>query len=330
MDVWTQTASAAADGHGQAARAEDVPRAELSVVKAAAPSPRPASAAALPVASSLDARFLALAATLGDLVSLHEAERGCVYASAAAREMLGAEPGELVGRDWAELVPPEDRNPFAAAQADRVSHRFLRPYGPPLVAETTVRPVEENGAVVQLLCVTRGFEAGGWELPDTLRDRLTGLPTREVLVDRLTSLLARGSMPVAALVIDLDHLTAVNTRFGRDASDRVLAETANRLQAMLRPTDLLGRLEDERLCAVCIGVGQYQAALRIAERVRAVVAGPLPFEPIIATASVGAALGSPGADPEALLTQAGKAAQAVKSRGGNAAELHGATGFPSA
>jgi len=314
-----------------AARAPSETRAGLSVVEPpGAPAPAPARAAALPVASSLDARFLTLAGTLGDLVSLHETERGCVYASAVAREMLGAEPAELVGRDWAELVPPEDENPFAATEAKRISHRLLRPYGPPLVAETTVRPVEESGALVQLLCVTRGFDAGGWELPDTLRDRLTGLPTREVLVDRLTSLLARGSMPVAAIVIDLDHLAAVNARFGRDAGDRVLAETASRLQAMLRPTDLLGRLEDERLCAICIGVGQYQVALRIAERVRAVVAGPLPFEPIIATASVGAALGAPGSDPEALLSMASKAAQAVQRRGGNAAELHGASGFPSA
>ncbi|MGH2803432.1 MAG: GGDEF domain-containing protein [Thermoleophilaceae bacterium] len=300
------------------------PRAELSVVR---PAPGPA---ALPVASALDARFLTLAGTLGELVSLHEAGRGCVYASAAAQALLGAEPGELVGRDWAELVPPEDENPFAGDRARRVSHRLLRPYGPPLVAETSVTPVVENGAVAQLLCVTRGFDAGGWELPDSLRDRLTGLPTRDVLLDRFSSLLARGRMPVAAIVIDLDHLAAVNARFGRAAGDRVLAETANRLQSTLRPTDLLGRLEDEGLCALCIGVGQHDVALRIAARVREVVARPLPFEPVIATASVGAAVGAPGADPEAVLSLAAKAAQAVKRRGGNAAEVHGATGFTGA
>ncbi|MGH2781539.1 MAG: GGDEF domain-containing protein, partial [Thermoleophilaceae bacterium] len=283
-----------------------------------------------PVASALDARFLTLAGTLGELVSLHEAGRGCVYASAAAQALLGAEPGELVGRDWAELVPPEDENPFAGDRARRVSHRLLRPYGPPLVAETSVTPVVENGAVAQLLCVTRGFDAGGWELPDSLRDRLTGLPTRDVLLDRFSSLLARGRMPVAAIVIDLDHLAAVNARFGRAAGDRVLAETANRLQSTLRPTDLLGRLEDEGLCALCIGVGQHDVALRIAARVREVVARPLPFEPVIATASVGAAVGAPGADPEAVLSLAAKAAQAVKRRGGNAAEVHGATGFTGA
>jgi diguanylate cyclase (GGDEF)-like protein len=289
-------------------------RAELSVM---APS------AALPVSSALDARFLTLAGTLTDLVSLHETGRGCVYASAAARSLLGAEPADMVGRDWAELVPPEDDNPFAAAAAARVSHRLLRPYGPPLVAETTVTPVEENGDVLQLLCVTRGFDTGGWELPDSLRDRLTGLPTREVLVDRLGSLLAYGQMPVAAIVIDLDHLAAVNARFGRAAGDRVLAETASRVQAMLRPSDLLGRLEHERLCALCLGVGEYGAAARIAERVRAVVARPLPFEPVIATASVGAALVAPGGDPEAVLRLAARAAQEVKRRGGNAAQLHG-------
>ena len=290
-------------------------RADLSVVEPIA--------AALPVASALDARFLTLAATLSDLVSLHEPARGCVYASAAARSLLGADPADLIGRNWAELVPQEDTNPFAGNRPAQVSHRLLRPYGPPLVAETGVTPVEENGAVVQLLCVTRGFDTGSWELPDTLRDRLTGLPCREVLADRLSSLLAYGQIPVAAIVIDLDHLAAVATRFGRDSSDRVLAETASRVQAALRPTDVLGRLEGERLCALCLGVGDSQSALRIAERIRSVVARPLPFEPVIATASVGAALTAPGGDPEALLRRASRAAQAVKRQGGNAAFLDG-------
>ncbi|MGH2744798.1 MAG: sensor domain-containing diguanylate cyclase [Thermoleophilaceae bacterium] len=319
MDTRTKTAYPHGDKGAVSAPAAEAQRAELSVVE---PGPEPA-AAALPVSSSLDARFLTLAGTLDDIVSLHEPGRGCVYASAAARSMLGADPAELVGRDWADLVPQEDANPFAGSVAAQVSHRLLRPYGPPLVAETTVTPVEENGAVVQLLCVTRGFDSGGWELPDSLRDRLTGLPTRDVLVDRLSSLLAYGQMPVAAIVVDLDHLAAVSARFGRDASDRVLAETASRVQATLRPTDLLGRLEDERLCALCLGVGDSQAVLRIAERIRSVVASPLPFEPVIATASVGAALTAPGGDPEAVLRRAARAAQAVKRRGGNAAFLDG-------
>jgi diguanylate cyclase (GGDEF)-like protein len=323
MDPQTQTSSP--DGGGgsspepQPAQGPAEGARSLSIV---APRPEPA-AAALPVTSALDARFLTLAGTMQELVSLHERGRGCVFASAAARALLGAEPAELVGRDWAELVPQEDANPFAGDATARVSHRMLRPYGPPLVAETTVTPVEENGAVVQVLCITRGFDTGGWELPDSLRDRLTGLPTRDVLVDRLSSLLAYGQMPVAAIVVDLDHLLAVSTRFGRDASDRVLAETATRVQATLRPSDLLGRLEDERLCALCIGVGDSQSALRIAERIRSVVAHPLPFEPVIATASVGAAITAPGGDPEAVLRRATRAAQAVKRRGGNAAFLDG-------
>src|SRR5919106_59872 len=247
------------DALSQPASVDEDADATPAPAPAPAPPPAPASAA-LPVSSALDARFLALAGTLSDIVSLHETARGCVYASAATRSLLGAEPADLVGRDWAELVPPEDDNPFDAGAAAQVSHRMLRPYGPPLVAETTVTPVEENGDVVQLLCVTRGFDTGGWELPDSLRDRLTGLPTREVLLDRL------GSLP------------------------------AYRQMA--------------------------GSAVRIAERVRAVVARPLPFEPVIATASVGAALVGPGGDPEAVLRLAARAAQAVKRRRGNAAQLH--------
>ncbi|MGH3112368.1 MAG: hypothetical protein ACRDOP_02755, partial [Gaiellaceae bacterium] len=55
--------------------------------------------------------------------------------------------------------------------------------------------------------------------------------------------------------------------------------------------------------------------------IRSVVARPLPFEPVLATASVGAALGSPGGDPETVLGLAADAAGAVRRRGGNGAQL---------
>ena len=55
-----------------------------------------------------------------------------------ARELLGVEPAEMVGCDWAELVPAEDENPFREGAERSVKHRLLRPYGPPLVAETSV------------------------------------------------------------------------------------------------------------------------------------------------------------------------------------------------
>jgi diguanylate cyclase (GGDEF)-like protein len=274
-------------------------------------------------APAMDPCFLALAETLPELVSLHSPEEGCVYASAAAQHLLGADPVDLVGRDWAELVPAEDYNPFAPGDRARVSHRLLRPYGPPLVAETMVTPVERDGEGLQLLCVTRGLDAGGWELPDSLHDRLDGLATRAALLDRLGSLLALGQDAIAAIVIDLDHLAAVNERFGKDAGERVLAETARRLQSMLRPADMLGRLEDDGLCALCLGVSDYRAALRIAERIREVVARPLPFEPVMATASVGAALATSAPDAETVLANAAEAANGVRLRGGNAASLHG-------
>ena len=266
-----------------------------------------------------DVRFLALAAAVPELVSVHCGERGCVYVSDVARDLIGVEPADMLGRNWAELVPSEDENPFRDGPGGTVQHRLLRPYGPPLVAETTATPVPGSG---ELLCVTQALDAAGWELPDSLHDSLTGLATRKMLVERLELLLG-GQMPVAAIVIDPDHMSAINSRFGRQAGERVLAETARRVREMLRPTDVVGRLEDDSLCALCVGVRDDHAAARIAERVRAIVARPLPFEPVMATASVGAALGTSGGDAEAVLQLAARAAQAAKRRGGNAAELFG-------
>jgi diguanylate cyclase (GGDEF)-like protein len=272
---------------------------------------------------ALDARFVALATTLTDVVSLHGPNGVCLFASDTAYQLIGVESVDLVGLDWGEFVPDEDDNPFAAAGAALVSHRLVGPAGPPLHAETTVIPVEEGGELTQLLCVTRAVEAGGWELHDTPRDRLTGLPAWDGLVERLGGLLTQDQIPTVALVIELDDMQSVEERLGSDAVDRVLDEAARRVQTMLRPTDLLGRLEGDRLCALCAGVMDQEVAVRIAERVRDVVARELPFEPVTVTASVGAALATPGADAETVLRLAVATARDVQVRGGNGVGLRG-------
>ena len=72
-----------------------------------------------------------------------------------------------------------------------------------------------------------------------MHDPLTGLPNRSLFADRM--LLARARLPrggaLALLFVDLDGFKDVNDRLGHEAGDRLLAEAAGRLSAVLRPSD---------------------------------------------------------------------------------------------
>ncbi len=76
-------------------------------------------------------------------------------------------------------------------------------------------------------------------------DRLTGLPNRALIGDRLDSMLhhaRRHGSDVVVLFIDLDRFKPVNDRFGHDVGDLLLQQVALRLQKLFRDEDTVARL----------------------------------------------------------------------------------------
>ena len=161
-------------------------------------------------------------------------------------------------------------------------------------------------------------------------DRLTGLYNRrhlEAALERAALASRRTQLPVALLMVDVDHFKWVNDRHGHAAGDAVLREVADRLVAVVRGEDVVGRWGGEEFLVVLphtsIGLARQQA-----ERLRGAVAA-LPIahasgeEPV--TVSVGCAAAIPG--PIEPLVAAADAAlyeakAAGRNRGGPAEPLH--------
>ncbi len=102
------------------------------------------------------------------------------------------------------------------------------------------------------------------------RDALTGLPDAKAFRVRLVEELARArrhGVALALVTVDLDHFDALNSKFGRDVGDAVLAETALFLKLQLRETDVLARTGGDQFTAI-LPETDIGAALRAAERVR--------------------------------------------------------------
>lgn len=78
--------------------------------------------------------------------------------------------------------------------------------------------------------------------------------------------------PAMLALIDLDHFKSINDRFGHAVGDQVLRETARRLAAALRESDIIARWGGEEFVVLAPQLGQGRRAGDIAERLRKALA----------------------------------------------------------
>ncbi len=89
-------------------------------------------------------------------------------------------------------------------------------------------------------------------------DLLTGVANRshfQMRAQRRLELLVDGEF-LGFVFIGLDYMKALNERFGHAVGDSVLVEVARRIQAMLRPGDLVGRLGSDEFVVMLNYLGQ--------------------------------------------------------------------------
>jgi diguanylate cyclase (GGDEF)-like protein len=126
-------------------------------------------------------------------------------------------------------------------------------------------------------------------------DPLTGLYNRRFLVDqapRIWRQARRDGTRAAAMVLDLDHFKRLNDAHGHAAGDAVLHAVAQSLATTVRPADVLARTGGEEIVVLGL-VGDPDEASRLAERLRAAVAGCRTEDGHGVTASIGVALTRP-------------------------------------
>ncbi|MDP2848591.1 MAG: diguanylate cyclase [Humidesulfovibrio sp.] len=159
-----------------------------------------------------------------------------------------------------------------------------------------------------------------------LHDNLTGLPNRQLFLDRLDQALRRAKragVSVALLYIDLDHFKSLNDTYGHAHGDRVLVETGLRLRACVRESDTVARLGGDEFVVVLPDLLQVDDALPVAAKIQQSL-----FDPeagggrMFLGASVGlACYPEHGQDQDSLLARADAAMYEAKRAGGNAVRV---------
>ena len=251
--------------------------------------------------------------------------------------ILGYAPGDLADNfsAWDQLVHPDD----AAARLD-AWHAHLEGRAPRYEAEFRMRHKAGHWVWLQArgLAVQRAPDGRAVRLVGTRQDitaakqvqlglhalahtdELTGIHNRRRFVQRAEEELERArryGLPVALLMMDLDHFKAINDRWGHAAGDEVLRSFANTARTVMRQSDVFGRIGGEEFAALLPHTTLAGAGIigeRLLEQVRQQPArwsaATLPY-----TASVGVSVATEGSTVQALMGAADAALYRAKALG---------------
>jgi diguanylate cyclase (GGDEF)-like protein len=154
-------------------------------------------------------------------------------------------------------------------------------------------------------------------------DALTGLANRARLIEKLESVLSllptTGGM-VAVHFIDIDRFKEVNDTLGHDGGDFLLSTLGQRLSALTRIEDLVARLGGDEFVVIQTEVPSKDQAEAFAQRIAAILSGPLHFkeQEITPRVTIGVAVApTDGKTPERLLKSADLALYNGKAAGRN-------------
>jgi two-component system cell cycle response regulator len=235
------------------------------------------------IAHGAEASRRSLATTLAALgVGLREASDGpealdAMLAAASPRVALvdwdlprieGPELCRLV-RDFHVVDPPYVLLLAGSAHHDEVA------LGLEAGAHDCVRTPATAGELRARVEMARRFMELPWGREMSgCADALTGVLPREGALRRLDDELARARrehQEVGIGILDVDGLSRVNERFGVAAGDAVLRQLMCRVKHMLRPYDVVGRLDGEEFLVILSKTGEPDI-IGVLDRLRAAAA----------------------------------------------------------
>ncbi|HZQ14733.1 MAG TPA: EAL domain-containing protein [Pseudolabrys sp.] len=263
------------------------------------------------IVSDVERRALALTGA-GDMIWDWDVSADKVFTSPETEHILGLKRGTLEGpaASWLDILHPLDRDRFRASLDNAVEQRRGRlaqdfrlrtEDGNYLWFTLKARPVVgSDGEVVRLvgtLTDVNDFKKAEERLLfDAVHDNLTGLPNRELFLDRMEAAFAYArsdpQIKPSILVIDLDRFKQVNDSVGMAMGDSVLLTIARRLGRLLKAQDTLARLGGDQFALILMSEKEPARIVAFTETLRRTLRAPIAFNDreIFLTASIGLAL----------------------------------------
>lgn len=243
-----------------------------------------------------EARARAFMNTARDAVVVINDRQQILEFNPAAEQMFGYQGSEVLGQDLSLLMPEE----MAEAHARQVGESTLQESAQRIGKGQEIQALRRDGSrfpvevsvgsalvgsepvhVGILRDITERKEAE-WQLQRLATvDGLTGVFNRRALMEQGEQMLAlarRYDWPLAVLMLDADYFKKVNDSYGHHVGDQLLRLLAERIGAVLRSTDILGRLGGEEFGLVLPETGAQGAAELGQRLLRVVREASLPLE----------------------------------------------------
>lgn len=269
-------------------------------------------------------------------------EGTCTFINQAGLKLLGYKSeNELLGKSIHEMIhhsypdgsvyPKDICEVKLATENNNAGHSdsefHWRKDGTGFPTEYWSRPIHKDGVivgtVVTFIDITERVASQKVIQYQAHYDKLTGLPNRWLLQDRINQNIAvanREKQYAALMFLDLDRFKAINDTLGHEFGDVVLLEVANRLSKLVREGDTLARLGGDEFVLLLTSLhGKDEVidiALRVLEKIKQ------PFDVRERDVHLGGSIGiaiypEHGSDSNTLLKHADFAMYRAKDKGGD-------------
>jgi diguanylate cyclase (GGDEF)-like protein/PAS domain S-box-containing protein len=226
------------------------------------------------------------------------------YLSPSCQTITGIGPDHLGddARTFVATIDPDgvstlggllsNDQPLSQVGTERFFSTIEKPNGTTVVLETQVAGVP-NGVQGITRDMTDIGRLQAQLTEQAMRDPLTGLANRRLLDELLARALRRARRrgeTVTVAFLDLDGFKHINDKHGHQAGDVVLRETATRLRAAVRATDVVSRVGGDEFVLVWETPGELPEL--VATKIAEALAAPVEIAPgvlVDCTASIGLA-----------------------------------------
>ena len=279
-----------------------------------------------------DAILNIVASTLPASVAVLDDRQRYLFTNDAFDRLVGHPRGSLIGMTMREAlgeVGYEFRRPHIEAALAGQRTMFESERGQPgraFFLETTYIPFRAaDGRVAGFVGLGQDVTAHRLQhqklLDASQTDPLTGVLNRAGFDLRVQEALARAQAErhlLALLYLDLDGFKPVNDEHGHAAGDTLLTAAAQRLQRVLRPSDVLARLGGDEFAVVLADAKDVTAAQAVARKIVSSLGEVFEIngKSVRIGGSVGVALATNGQDTIQGLLQRADAALYLAKRAG--------------
>jgi diguanylate cyclase (GGDEF)-like protein/PAS domain S-box-containing protein len=274
-------------------------------------------------------------------MAMTDLEGRIIRANPSMGDIVGRLPSSLVGVSVHDFTHPEDRETgqlemrrlaTTGAGGYQIEKRYIHCDGHEVWVSVSVSCVRDEQERPQYLIgqvedVTERRALRERLAFAAIHDPLTGLPNRELFMDRLEVALRRAVRArhrVAVIFLDLDRFKLINDSLGHEAGDQVLSAVADRLSSVMRASDTLARFGGDEFTVMCDDVTDDGDAIEVAQRLVAVMSQPLTLYSgeVFVSLSVGIALSNAGETGHVILRNADIAMYRAKDRGPSRIEIY--------